>query len=229
MLVGAAVCPQPPLLIPEMNGDSGPELERLRVACDEALRRLPSGLVVVVGGAAVTRRYGMDAAGSMRPYGLDFVVGPTGDGPAVLPLSLTVGRWLLERNGLSAAAFQGVAEDATLQDCLSLGHDLAASMERVVLLVMGDGSACRDEKAPGYLDDRAKPYDDAVGHALGRADVAALEALDPRLSAELQVAGRAAWQVLAGAAENTGFQGELLAHEAPYGVGYLVASWTMGG
>lgn len=228
MLVGAAVCPHPPLLVPEMAGDSAPELDRLRAACDEALKRLPSGLIVVVGGAAVTRRYGIDAAGSLRPYGLDFVVGPAGEGPAALPLSLTIGRWLLERNGLSAAAFQGIAEDATLEDCLYVGRDLAESSERIVLLVMGDGSASRDEKAPGYLDERAKPYDDAVAQALDHADVAALERLDLRLSAELQVAGRAAWQVLAGAAGSTGFHGDLLAHEAPFGVGYLVASWTIG-
>jgi hypothetical protein len=65
-----------------------------------------------------------------------------------------------------------------------------------------------------------------VAHALGKADAAALAALDPDLSRELQVAGRAAWQVLAGAAGGDGFSAGLLADEAPYGVGYLVAAWS---
>ncbi|TGB08221.1 hypothetical protein E2651_19940 [Streptomyces sp. MZ04] len=37
-------------------------------------------------------------------------------------------------------------------------------------------------------------------------------------------AGRAPWQVLAGAAEGAGLSGELLYEDAPYGVGHLVAS-----
>lgn len=223
MLVGAAVCPHPPLLVPEMAGGTAAELDGVRAACDEVVRRLPDGSIVVVGGAGVTRSYGTDAAGSLRTYGLDFTVG---EGRAVLPLSLTIGRWLLERNELSATAFWGVAEDASPVECLELGRELAASAERVVLLVMGDGSACRDEKAPGYLDARARPYDDGVAQALEAADAAGLAALEVGLSAELQVAGRAAWQVLAGAAGDRPMVGDLLAHEAPYGVGYLVASWA---
>jgi hypothetical protein len=39
------------------------------------------------------------------------------------------------------------------------------------------------------------------------------------------VAGRAAWQVLAGAAGGRRMQGRLLCMSAPYGVTYLVASW----
>jgi hypothetical protein len=92
---------------------------------------------------------------------------------------------------------------------------------------MGDGSACRTLKAPGYLDERAEPYDAAVAAALGAADTAVLAGLDAELSAALKVSGRAPWQVLAGAAEGTaGLGGELLYDQAPYGVGYFVAAWS---
>ncbi len=67
------------------------------------------------------------------------------------------------------------------------------------LLVVGDGAAMHTEKAPGYLDERAGPFDDAVAAALAAADPAALAALDPALAAELWASGRAPWQVLAGA------------------------------
>jgi hypothetical protein len=49
----------------------------------------------------------------------------------------------------------------------------------------------------------------------------------------LGASGRACWQVLAGAAtgaaasgDGKGLAGRLLYDEAPYGVGYLVASWS---
>jgi hypothetical protein len=49
--------------------------------------------------------------------------------------------------------------------------------------------------------------------------------MDPALDGELLVAGRAAWQVLAGAAAGTRMCGRLRCMASPYGVTYLVASW----
>ena len=91
----------------------------------------------------------------------------------------------------------------------------------------GDASACRTLKAPGYLDERAAPFDTELARALGTADTAALRALDTALAHELKVSGRAPWQVLAGAATgNPTLKGTLLHEDAPYGVGYLVATWA---
>ncbi len=220
MLIRAAVCPHPPLLVPELAGEAAGELDDLRAACRAAIAPLAeAGELVVVGGGPETRAFGPGAAGSFRPYGLDLVVGA---GEPVLPLSLAVGRWLLD--GRSPARFQAVAFDADPAECLALGRELARG--EVALLVMGDGSACRDEKAPGYLDERAGPYDREVARALAHADTAALARLDPVLSQELMAAGRAAWQVLAGAAGDRRPHGELLADQAPYGVGYFVAAWS---
>jgi hypothetical protein len=237
-LIAAAVCPHPPLLVPEIAGAAAPELDALRAACDEAvdhlLAALGTGSLIVVGADAATRTYGSEAAGSFGPYGLELTVGA---GEPVLPLSLTIGRWLLTRHSGGAdgtlrdvkvqdVRFQGVAEDASTAECLELGAELAGSADRVALLVLGDGSACRGEKSPGYRDDRAEPYDAVVGGAFAAADAAVLAGLDPVSSRELLAAGRAAWQVLAGATGRTRLRGTLLADEAPYGVGYLVASWT---
>ncbi|MDV9200357.1 hypothetical protein R6M67_34780, partial [Streptomyces sp. Wh19] len=60
----------------------------------------------------------------------------------------------------------------------------------------------------------------------GAADPDALIALDEALAYELKAAGRAPWQVLAGAAQGAGLAGRLLYEDAPYGVGYLVAAWS---
>lgn len=228
MLVSAAVCPHPPLLVPAMAGEAAAELDAVRAACDEAVRGvLDGGTLIVVGGGPETRRYGPGAYATLRPYGLDWTSPEVRAGGVPLPLSLSIGRWLLERrDAATGARYQAVASDAPTGECLALGRELAASSGRVSLLVMGDGSACRSEKAPGYLDGRAAPYDAAVARALGKADAAALAALDPGLSREVRAAGRAAWQVLAGAAGEDGLTGAILADEAPYGVGYLVACWS---
>ncbi len=216
---------------PGDGGEAAPELDALRAACDRAVGRLAGAdALIVVGGGAETRSYGPDAYASLRPYGLGWT-SPCDleDGAEPLPLSLTIGRWLLERQGLGAR-YQAVAFDAEPEDCLALGREVAETADDVALLVMGDGSACRSEKAPGYLDVRARPYDEGVARALGDADTAALAALDPGVSRDVQAAGRAAWQVLAGAVSGTaGLTGELLADEAPYGVGYFVAGWSRNG
>jgi hypothetical protein len=229
VLVAAAVCPQPPLLVPELAAGAAAELDGLRAACDAALASLlaADAELVLVGGAPATGPFPSGAWGSLAPYGVDVAVGAP-DGPPTLPLSLTIGRWLLDRQDVAPAdplvfGVSGVADAAT---CASLGATLADRAPRVAMLVMGDASARRSLKGPGYLDERAAPYDEAVARALGDADTAALLALDPALSAELLVDGRAAWQVLAGAAEGGSWSAAMTYDEAPYGVTYLVATWV---
>ncbi|MGH3343930.1 MAG: hypothetical protein ACRDPK_13885, partial [Carbonactinosporaceae bacterium] len=148
---------------------------------------------------------------------------------------LTVGAWLLHRSARSArparSAWRGrvsgyaVAAGTSSGDCRALGERLAAGPDRVALLVMGDGSARRSERAPGHVDHRAADFDASVAGALGEADPVALLGLDAVLAEELMAAGRESWQVLAGAAGRERFAGELLYADAPYGVGYFVATW----
>ncbi|MEU1311655.1 class III extradiol dioxygenase subunit B-like domain-containing protein [Streptomyces cinnamoneus] len=241
MLVAAAACPCPPLLVPEVAAGAAPELDGLRAACLDAVAVLAAARpdrLVVLGPADVTRRgpHPQGAAGSFRGLGIDLDVrlgqAPQDAGPAdgsALPQSLAVAAWLLERTQWTAAPVEGlgVGEELETERCLAAGRELAGSAEeRVVLLVMGDGSACRTVKAPGYLDERAEPFDAAAARALGAADTAALAALDAELAYELKAAGRAPWQVLAGAGEGAGLSGALLYDEAPYGVGYYVAGWS---
>lgn len=237
MLVAAAVCPCPPLLVPEVAAGAAPELDRARAACTDALGVLAASrpdLMVVVGPAERSGRgtHAEGTPGSFRGFGVDLDVRlGTGGGTAAgrdLPPSLAVAAWLLERTGWSDAPIEGlgVGEPLEAERCIQVGRDIAARAERVALLVMGDGSACRTLKAPGYLDERAETFDAEVARALGAADVVALKALDAELAYELKASGRAAWQVLAGAAEGTDLTGALLYEDAPYGVGYVVATWS---
>jgi hypothetical protein len=231
-LVAAAVCPHPPLLLPSVAAGAASELDDLRTACSSAIDRVFAAgpdVVVLVGGGA-SARFAGDDFGSFDTFGVRETYSLGGiDALAVgarMPLSLAVGAWLLrerdtgpQRIGLSVPA------GTTAESCRSLGADLASRPDRVGLIIMGDGSACHGEKSPGYADPRAEPFDDSVAKALATADPVALLELDASIADQLLVAGRAPWQVLAGAATGASWRGEVLYHAAPYGVGYLVASW----
>lgn len=271
-LVAAAVCPHPPLLVPEVAGAAVAELDDLRIACDAVVARLLAAepdRIVLVGGGPVTTTFGVAEHGSLRGYGVDLrvplsptgadavdaagadAVGVTGAdavGDARLPLSLTLGAWLLGRSGTALPrSAVAVAADEPADRCAALGAGLLGASPptvgrpgaglsggasgRVALLVLGDGSACRGERSPGYDDPRAEPYDQAVARALAGADTGGLLGLDAELSAGLKAAGRGPWQVLAGAVLAAGgpWHGELAYAGAPFGVTYLVAAWTPAG
>ena len=217
MLIAAAVLPHPPMLVPALAAGAAPELDELRAFCRNAVAQISAA------SPEVTYIVGVDGgprARSFAPWGVEVKV----DVPEPLPLPLLVGAWLTAG---TARSFVVVADDLEPQECAALGAELASSAARVALLVMGDGSARLSEKGPGYLDDRAAGYDDAVAQALRRADKAALMELDPALARDLLVAGRAPWQVLAGAAETAGTpQVDGGWHHAPYGVGYHLFTWT---
>lgn len=239
MLVAAAVCPCPPLLVPEVAAGAVFELDAARNACFDALGVLAAarpGLLIVVGPAGPDGHgpHLAGTTGSFNGFGVDLSVrlGVTPPGlPAPerrLPASLAVGAWLLARAQWGDAPVEGlgVRERLAGDRCAQAGRELAARSDRVALLVMGDGSACRTVKAPGYLDERAVDFDTEAVRALGAADIAALGRLDASLAYELKAAGRAGWQVLAGAADGAGLSGQLLYQDAPYGVGYAVAAWS---
>ncbi|MFG1696447.1 hypothetical protein [Nonomuraea sp. NPDC049309] len=215
MLVAAAVCPPTPLVVFALPG--------LRAACEDAIARLAKARperLVVVGGAETAEAYGGDAAGTLRPWGIDMT---TEGGEPVLPLSLTVGRLLLGGDGPDA--LRSVAFDASPEECAALGEELAGGPGRVALLVMADGSACLGPRAPGRYDEAAEPLNDLIAAAIAAGDPAPLAAIDPGAADRLWVSGRSALQVLAGAAGGKTYEGRLLMATAPYGVGYFAGCW----
>ncbi|WUJ71755.1 class III extradiol dioxygenase subunit B-like domain-containing protein [Kribbella soli] len=230
-VVAAAVCPHPPLLVPEVASGAAPELDDLRTACLAAIDALSTASTIVVVGSAPAVPYGLvrfpaAAGGSFAAYGAPGV--RIGGGDPVLPLSLAIGGWLLEQSKAARLPRTYVAVPATTSpdDCVRLGREIAAGNDRVGLLVMGDGSARRSEHSPVHLHPRAEIFDTTVATALQHSDLDVLKALDPDLATELQAAGRAPWQALAGALEGATLTPDLTYNAAPYGVGYLVASFT---
>jgi hypothetical protein len=235
VLVAVAVCPHPPLLVPQAVGSAGhardDAIADVLSACDAAVAGLAAAepdLTVVVGGAAGDAAYEGSAAGGLREYGVAFA---TGTGDPVLPLSLTVGAWLVRRSAVPPARLRlrAVARATPVAECLRLGAEIAGQASRVAVLAMGDGPGRRAAGVERAADPAADDYDAEAAAALAEADPARLARLAPSLDDELLVAGRAAWQVLAGAADGRRLTGRLRCAVTRYEVSYLVASWEAGG
>lgn len=278
-LVAAAVCPHPPILVPAVGAGEPVAARAPALAAVRWLLDRDAQVLIVVGDGPTTGPVRAGTTGSFAGFGVPERVtlgspgagSPGGPAPA-LALSLSVGAWLLDAAGgprPPGRAVRGftVSADRSPAEAAGDGADLAGAADRVALLVMGDGSARRTPRAPGGFDQRAAAFDAAAAAALAAGDPAGLLALDPVLGRELLAAGRASWQVLAGAATDLA---EAATHsnndadaqsrgalrnrdlpadpanplcrsvvskslvsyvtydDAPYGVGYLVATWERG-
>lgn len=226
MIRAAAVCPHPPLLFRELAGIQD-AAEDLRAACHRAVSQVLTptpDVVVVIGGDERTAAWAAAMAPASGGFG-----GPAGGRRDGLPLSLGVGRRLLDEAGWTGPVeLRAVAWDAGKAEVASLGAELASREDDAVLLVLGEGSARRGDKAPGYVDERAFGYDAETGRALADGDPAALLAQDALLAGELLAGGRAAFQVMAAAvqAQHTPLRAGLCYSADPFGVMYFVATWV---
>jgi hypothetical protein len=219
-----AFCPSPPLLPPVAAGRAAADTAALREACAEAVTRLlagrPDAVVVVGDGVPPGGRFGSGDGGDLRGFGVDLEVPfsvRVRPGGRRLPLAHTLGAWLLDQAGHGGPRL-GVGP-ADLADAV------ADCPGPVGILAMGDGSARRTLKAPGYLDAAAAPFDAAVAAALRSGDAAALAALNPAEGERLLAAGVPTWRAVGAALADRRVTAELLHDDAPFGVGYLVAAW----
>jgi len=240
MIVAAALCPAPPLLVRELTGAQVVAAD-LRDACLASVAELAAAapdVVAVVGAADRTARWSETAAIDLARFAPGPVLAngqvpapPRGAPGDALPSALGVGAWLLgevsgdgDTSAVPRRVLQSVGADEPVRRCSALGAELAGLGDRVGLLVMADGSARRGLKAPGYLDERSAGFDAMVQDAIaaGRLDV--LLDVDPGLARDLMATGRPAWQVLAGALAGHRVSSEIRYRDDPYGVAYLVAS-----
>lgn len=205
------------MLVPEVAQGAAADLDELRAACDAAMEELLSKdlqHIAVIGAGPADHFWDRHAGGSFKPYGVDVHVGGARD---ELPLGLTVGAWLLERHGWtgSRAYVTGAVEPRG----------------RTALLVMADGSAKRTSAAPGYFDERAEPFDASIATALADGDAGMLANIDRALADDLWCGGAAPLKLLGRTTTDEMQKGasvtaQLSYDEAPFGVGYWVASWS---
>lgn len=227
MITGAAFVPQAPLLIPAIAQQGAPDLTQVRSACRAAVTRIavPGSRFVVIGSGPAGAVHEPSARGSLAGYGvpLELALGSDEPGPVGLPLSLTIGAWLLR--------------DALGPNCGAVGYTVGPDRRSDpatwtdeeadwALLVMGDGSARRCACGPRSFDERAAAFDATIVAALRSGDGARLRLADPRLDQQLLAAGAVAWDEAASLLAGRAYDAELLYDDAPFGVGYFVAAWT---
>jgi len=222
MIVAAAFCPSPPLLIPPLTGGAR-VLPDLRQACGDLVAGLLAAgpeVVAVVGAGETTTRWPEGTGGGPGAFAPG-----AGLAGGDVPSSVLIGGWLLEREGYAGERLLLSVDCAEpVAGCARIGAGLADGSRRVALLAMGDGSACRDPKAPGYLDPRSHAFDAGIERAVRAGDLEALLRIEPGLAAELLVTGRVAWQVLAGALAGVPVETAVRYCDDPFGVAYLAAS-----
>ncbi len=234
MILGAAFCPHPPVLVPQAASGTTDELDELRAACRVAISAACAGrLPVLLGAGPVSRIHSPQARGSLAAFGVpgEIALRAGADGadtaaPVELPLSLTVGAWLVcDALGPAsgARAFSVGPDFATSRAAAACGELVAGS--DVALVVLADGSARRSTSAPGYLDERASGFDAAVAAALAGGDGAELQRLDDQLGTELLAGGLPAWHAAGALLAGRRFQARVDYDAAPFGVGYFVATW----
>lgn len=234
VISAVAFCPQPPLLVPQLAGGAGDDLATLRDACCAAIACVAGAgrRLVLLGAAAESGTHSSPARGSLAGYGVDIDVhlgAPDGKAAFELPLSLTIGAWLVQAAQVSCSDAVGYAVGPGFAGSGAAG-ELATLIEThdIALLVIGDGSARRGVTAPGYLDPRAVPFDDAIAVALATGDAAALARLDPELGAAVLAAGVAPWRAAGALLTGGRYRADVLYADDPYGVAYFVATWMTG-
>jgi hypothetical protein len=235
VITGVAFCPHPPALVPVVAQGAAAELGVVLTRCEQAIGQVAStspDRLVLVGAGPQTRVYSPPAWGSLAGFGVpvEAHLGPGRCGGDRLPLSLTMGAWLVtrvlgsDRDAVGVAIGPGFSAGQAARGLLD-----GATEGRVGLVVMGDGTARRSIAAPGYWDERAEGFDAAVLAALAAGDGAALAKLDLALAAGLLCAGAPAW-----VATGVLLTGERLAADVhyadvPFGVQYIVATWLAHG
>ncbi len=225
MIDGVCFIPCAPALVPEVGRGLDVELGEVRDAVASVIREResihqsiaelgnPAHRVVLVGPGAAAAAYGPGDPGSFAGFGVDLEVALQGSGgTAVLPSALAVG-----------AYFARSAVRAWTVDPSGESPDISGDGP-TTLVVLGDGSARRTEKAPGYFDERAAGYDDALRLALASGDPAQLASLNLELGVELLAAGAPVWRAVAPLLTRR-FEAEVRYAGDPFGVDYLVALW----
>lgn len=243
MLAAVVFVPSAPLLVPELAGPAASDTEPVRrAALDAVAGALGIDRWVAVGTAdeATAGLVGEPLRGTFARFGVDVPVTidsaitdvATTDPLRRMSLSALIAGWIAERMSLGPLSVCSVGSATPSAECVAVGTRLAARLDEgsdaVGVLVVGDGSTALTDKAPGGgRRESAVALNDAIVAALGSADTDTLVALDPAKCDAEGVGGRVAWQVAAGLVGDRSVRAVPDFADAPFGVGYVVATWTV--
>lgn len=180
-VVGAALVPAAPVMVPELSGSLHPAAEP-----HEAMLRAVGGLldagpehIVVIAEGEGDATFGTDATWALHRLGGGRAQPGEGAG-AVLPIPLALGASMLRQAGWTGSVeYRSIQHGAPASNAFALARDLIASPRRIGLLLLGNGSACSTEKAPGSLHPEAGAFNAELLRVIGSGDLAQLRLLEP--------------------------------------------------
>lgn len=248
MIVGAAIIPSAPLLVPGASATMPKELEKVCDAVDATLEALPycDTAVLIAGARSSAQGSGQglyDAAeatlaGIGRPdiartaevhrAAVERITRVTqypmyrGD---VLPLSLSVLALLFGGSQplVPMAVPPTAGFDALAAIGAGIGETLAGPDLRVAIIAAGDLSAGLDERSPLHAVEGAREWDARVVDVVDSGRLDGLADLGPAEAQRVGALGWAPMAVLHGAVARAKLGLVRRHYSAPRGVGYLVA------
>ncbi len=242
MIVGAAVLPTAPLLVPGISPTLPEGVPKVCDAIDAVVDSIPDSdlLVLVAEGEAALHHTGLT---TLEGIGRDDIVVeadvdseavsrlsattqyPTYRG-AALPLSLAV--LTLHVGPLAPIVPLTVPSSAAFEVLVGVGASIARTFAdpdvRATIVVAGDLSAGLTEKSPLHLVSGAIFWDEQAVAAVDSSRLGGLRDLGPNEAQRVGAQGWAPLAVLHGAVASAKIGMVVRHYSAPRGVGYLVAT-----
>jgi hypothetical protein len=224
-VVGTAVIPTTPLLVPGVSATVPGGLREVGAAVDAVLDDLPEAdaAVLLATGqpVGVYARAEASLAGFGRPdlaTSLNVADAQHGN-PGPLPSGLAVLALLLgDRAPVMPIALDTGLAAAALRE---RGVMFTSDPRRLVVLAAGDLSAGLDERSPRFRIEGASAWDEALVAAVEQGDGDRLASLGP---AEARRVAALGWASIVVAHAACGGTLRVVHYAAPHGVGYLVAT-----
>ena len=230
-IVGAALVPAAPVLLPALSGREQPAESVLHSALGVIRQLIDSAPeeIIVLAEAESDGVFDESAPWGLHRLG-GMATGSSSDAPAMarepLPVPLAIGAALLNLAGWTGpTAFHALDRAMSPKAAIESGGRLGLGTRPVGLLLLGNGSACCSDKAPGSFNAGAQAFNEALRTLILDSDQATMERISPEAAAEQLSDVRVPLQVLTGAGAAVRLRGSI-AYDEPYmGVHYICAAF----
>lgn len=227
-LVSAALVPAAPVLVPGLSGHTMTAQEVRAATLDAIQRMIDAGVDEVIVLAEADRDGLFD---STAPWGLHRIGGlhPFSEAGAVfdqlLTMPLAIGASMLRDAGWTGpTSFHALERTMSADAAAEVGRGLGTTKRSVGLLLLGNGSACCTEKAPGSFHPQAERFNATLLTMIRQGDRAAMMELSAHDTADQLSDVRVPLQVFAGATSGHRFLGSITFADDFAGVYYICAT-----
>ncbi len=144
---------------------------------------------------------------------------------AAVPLLLLTNGW--KRTCIVPISYSGGTAKEHYQFGEALREVLESTTRRVAVIASGDQSHALETHSPAGYAKEGPAYDAAVQSSIVNKNTAALLSLDPEDVAAAKECSYRSLLMLLGVLEHANYDPVIDSYEAPFGVGYLVAHFTL--